>query len=183
MITSTFFFAYYLTDSKLESFYGYGTKLYIQKPEYLVIMAWFAWLYFLIRYIQAFNEKASPIFREGYSRLLKKRYLETLGIDMDTISDFGFLDRMVVTLKKNRTKKSNGLRSSKFWKFSIKMKDPNDTIPYFIHHTSGVMKKSEARTLKRHVRIKAFIIYPHFFEYIFPLIYSLSLAIWIASTG
>lgn len=174
MVSTTLLFAYYLTDSNLESIAGYGARLHIGNPEKLLTLAWWGWGYLVVRYIQAFNEKAAPIYREGYSRLIKKKYIESLGVDMDSISDFGFLDRMVLVLDK----KYNTSTRKKVWKFSVKMKDPGESAPYFIHHASGTLTASEARKLKRYARLKAFVIYPHFAEYIFPLLYAASLPIW-----
>ncbi len=177
MVSSTVLFAFYVSESSIESVSGYGAKMHIGNPDAIVQMAWFAWGYFLLRYIQAFNENGLPIYRLAYDRLLKKRYMEHLSVDMDSISDFGFLDKMIVKI----AKKPHAKDGKKCWLLTVKMKDESDAYPFFIHHTSGEISAAQVRKLKSFVRWRAMFLYPHFMEYVFPMIYGAALLAWRVS--
>ena len=169
MVSTTILFSYYLTDSKIESISSYGTRLHIGNPENLIIVAWLIWLYFLIRYFQIFYDYGIMFYRDKFSALLKIRYISTLGVDLDSISDFGFIDKMVILIHR---------KNKKFWTLSVKMKDGSTSFPYFIHHTSKTLLTSDVKRLKRYLWIRVLILHPHFLEYVFPLLFAVFLPVW-----
>jgi len=173
MFSTSLLFSFYLTNSSIVSVSGYGAKLHIGKPEMLITIFWMIWGYFFVRYFQTFNDYGLAFYKEKYSLLLKKRYIQSLGVDLDTISDFGFLNKMIVYVKRNNNKSEDNN-----WNLTIKMKDEESSLPYFIHHTTGTLSNSEVKKLRRFLRLKALVLYPHFLEYIFPFVFAITLPIW-----
>ncbi len=168
MISTSSLFIFYITKTSIESVSGYGAKLHIGNPEMLITIFWFCWGYFFIRYYQAFNDYGSSQFRNKYSELLKINYIKHLGVDTNNISDFGFIDKLVINIEKKND----------YWQLSAKMKDEGESLPYFIHHGSEKLSSKQVKKLRKNLKLLVLLRYPHFIEYIFPLIFSAALPLW-----
>ena len=191
VFTTALLFTYYITGSSFEGVSGFGAKFKIEKPELIINLVWVIWAYFFLRYYQAFNEEGKPDISSKYNRLLIQRAIKWMNVDLDSISDMGFLERIKIIITKNKRTEHQDEHRTGFgkkatkrkekWLVEIKMNDGSDSFPFLIHHSRKLCSGKEVFFLKRYSKLKLLVLYPHYTEYYFPFLFSILMAGYVVA--
>lgn len=164
MIISSVLLLHEILGINYEDFKLFGME--IKNPEYVTWIIWIVWIYFFIRYFNLFSEKEN-IFKNK----LKDAYEKKL------IDKYKYIFLKEFNIKSYERSETTG--SYLFPTFNL----------YHVksirrHNEDNALKKSYSTTIKDFIyffpkSLKEYLFKQHyFFEYYFPIIFSLSPLIW-----